>query len=95
MEPIFPITALSKDQAAVKEAARNNVVRITEHGSAAWIFTSEEMLEQKIRDAIDDAVYEARLAWIVERGHRDIAEDRYVIGTENAKKKIAEMRASQ
>ncbi len=53
------------------------------------------MLEQKIRDAIDDAVYEARLAWIVERGHRDIAEDRYVIGTENAKKKIAEMRATQ
>lgn len=95
MEPIFPITALTKDQAAVKEAARDNIVRITEHGSAAWIFTSEEMLEQKIQDAIDNAVYEAQLAWIIERGHRDFAEKRYITGTENAKKRIAEMRAAQ
>ncbi len=95
MEPIFPITALSKDQAAVKEAARDNIVRITERGAAAWIFTSEEALEQKIKDAVDDAVYEAQLAWVIERGRRDFAEGRYITGTENLKKKLAEMRAAQ
>ncbi len=95
MEPIFPITALSKDQAAVKEAARDSIVRITEHGAAAWIFTSEEALEQRIQKAVDDAVYEAQIAWMIERGRRDFAEGRYITGTENAKKKAAEMRAAQ
>lgn len=93
MEPIFPITALSKDQAAVKEAARDNIVRITEHGAAAWVFTSEEAFEQRIQEAVDDAVYEAQLAWIIERGRRDMAEGRYITGTENFRKKLAEMRA--
>ena len=95
MEPIFPITALSKDQAAVKEAAQNNIVRITEHGAAAWIFTSEETYEQAVQDAVANALYEAQVAWAIERGRQDFAEGACTTGTENAKARLAALRAAQ
>lgn len=49
MEPIYPLTSLAKDTKEVKEQAQKNVVRITENGKAAFIFTSEKMFEERIR----------------------------------------------
>lgn len=93
MEPIFPITALTKQQGEVKEAAEKEVVRITEHGAAAWIFASEEAFEKYVCDAVAEALYEAQLAWIAQRGFSDFENGNVIRGTENAKKKLAEMRA--
>lgn len=80
LEPIFPITALQKKQAEVKEAAREDVVRITENGAGAYIFATEEVYERKIREAARQAAEDAIIANAIERGRADIAAGRYYEG---------------
>lgn len=84
MEPIFPVTALQKKQGEVKEAARKGIVRITENGAGAFVFCSEEVYEQRMREVAQEAASEARMASIVERGFADIAAGRVYHGTEAA-----------
>ncbi|WP_172136282.1 hypothetical protein [Adlercreutzia sp. ZJ473] len=95
MEAIFPITALTKQQAKVKEAASEDVVRITENGVAAWIFASEEAFERRVKSAVEEALYEASVASVIARGTRDYEEGRYVVGADAARAKLAAMRATQ
>ena len=80
LDPIYPITALQKRTAEVKDAARRNVVRITENGAGAFVFTSEEMFEKHVREEVDQAVEEALLALSIERGRADIAAGRFATG---------------
>ena len=68
MEPIYPVTALQKKQGEVKEAARKGIVRITENGAGAFVFCSEEVYEQKMKEVADQAAYEALVAAALERG---------------------------
>lgn len=84
MEPIYPITALQKKTAEVKAAAQEDVVRITENGAGAYIFATEEVYEQKIQEAVEEAVYIARIADAIERGRADIAAGRYIEGSDAA-----------
>lgn len=70
--PIFPITALSKDPKTVKAAAQNDVVRITENGHGAYIFTSEETFAELLKREREKAVYEAYLAREIKEGLNDI-----------------------
>ena len=93
MEPIFPITALQKRTSEIKEAAKHDVVRVTENGAAAYIFTTEEIFERKIREAVEEAVYTARVADAIERGRADIAAGRYYVGTEAFLAEIERRRA--
>lgn len=95
MEAIFPITALSKQQQEVKDAAREDVVRITEHGAAAWVFASEEAFERRVQRAVDDALYEAQLEATVARGMKDAEQGRIVVGTEAAKAWLERSRRAQ
>ena len=88
MEAIYPISALAKDQKTVKQAAREGLVRITEHGSAAFVFCSEEILEQRINEAVEEALFQARLQATIAQGRDDIASGRYIEGTENARREI-------
>ncbi len=80
LDPIYPVTALQKKTAEVKEAARHDIVRITENGVGAFIFASEEMFEKRIREAVEQAVEDALIAGVIERGRADIAEGRYIVG---------------
>ena len=80
LDPIFPITSLQKHPAEVKEAARKDIVRITENGVGAFVFTSEDMYERRIREAAEKAVEEALLANAIERGRADIAAGCYLVG---------------
>ena len=84
MEPIFPITALQKKPAEVKAAAHKDVVRITENGSAAYIFATEEVYEKRIQEAVEDAVATARMAYVIERGRADFEAGRYIEGSDAA-----------
>ena len=93
MEPIFPITALQKKTAAVKEAAQQELVRITENGSGAFVFMSEDVYEQKLQELIEEAVYNARLADAIERGRADIAAGRYTVGTDAFLAKVKKLEA--
>ncbi len=80
--PIFPITALSKQPAAVKEAAGRGPVRITENGRGAYVFMSEQALKELIERERTDAAYEAYLLDAVQQGVTDIEEGRYVTSRE-------------
>lgn len=84
MEAIFPVTALQKQQGEVKKAAREGIVRITENGRGAFVFCSDEVFEQKLRQVAEDAAYEARMEAIIERGHRNKEVGRLYHDTESA-----------
>ena len=88
MNPIFPISALQKKQREVKEAAKDDVVRITENGSGAYIFCTEETFKRALAEAAEDAAYEARMEAAILRGRADIAAGRFVEGTDAARAEV-------
>ena len=88
MNPIFPISALQKRQREVKEAAKSNVVRITENGTGAYVFCTEGAFKRALEEAAEDAAYEARLEAAILRGRADIAAGRYVEGADAARAEI-------
>jgi transcriptional/translational regulatory protein YebC/TACO1 len=92
MEPIYSMTALQRNTSEVKEAARKGIVRITEQGSAGFIFASEEAFERRIAAEREDAACEARLLDAVGRGAADIGAGRYTQSLDKAFDKAAEMR---
>ena len=92
METVFPIVALSDQLQEVKEAAKNNLVRITEDGSPAWVFASEEAFEKHVNNAVADALYEARVGSAVARGMSDFEHDRYVVETDAVRAELSRMR---
>lgn len=92
MEPIFTMTALQRKTAEVKEAARNDVVRITDQGGPGYIFSSEEAFERRIAAEREDAAYEARLLEAVGRGIADIDSGRYSSSIDAAFEKAASIR---
>lgn len=92
MEPIFPMTALQRNTAQVKEAARHEVVRVTEQGGARFIFSSEEAFERRIAEEREDAAYEARLLEAVGRGAADIGAGRFAESIDEAFEKAEAMR---
>lgn len=80
LEPIYPFSALQKKSAEVKEAARHDVVRITENGIGAYVFASEDVFEERVRQAAARAVEEALIANAIDRGRADIAAGDYMVG---------------
>lgn len=77
MTPIFPVTALTKNPKEVREAARKQVVRITENGRGAFVFMSEEALQDLVSREREDAAYEAYVREAVGRGVADIEAGRF------------------
>lgn len=92
MEKIFPITALHKHSQEVREAAKEDVVRITENGMGAFVFCSEEVFESRLEQAKYDAIYEAELNQALSVAEEDFAEGRYVTGFDDAWERINELR---
>ena len=90
--PIFPLTALSKQPKAVKEAASRGPVRITENGSGAYVFMSEQALAELIERERADAAYEAYLIDAVQQGASDIEAGRYVASREEVFQQARERR---
>lgn len=45
MEPIYSMTTLQRNPLAVKDAAREGVVRVAEQGAPAFVFCSDEAFE--------------------------------------------------
>ena len=77
MEPIFPISALQKDAAAVRAAAKDSIVRMTVDGRGMYIFSTEELFEDYVQRRIREALLEQRIAEGIDRGLRDFEEGRY------------------
>ena len=76
MEAIYSSVALRDRQREVKEAARKDVVHITENGNGAFVFCSEEVFERRMRQVAEDAIYAERMSWVVREGREDVANGR-------------------
>lgn len=87
-DAVFPVSALQKNQREVREAAKTKMIRITENGSSAYVFCSEDVLEQTINRAIEEALYERECLEAIERGERDIQEGRCVNGIDELKRAV-------
>ena len=92
MEPIFSMTTLQRNPSEVKGAAREGIVRITEQGSSAYVFCSEEAFEEYVAREREDAAYEARLLDAVGRGVADIDAGRYITSVDEAFARADELR---
>lgn len=95
VEEIYPITALHKHSQEVRSAAKEGVVRITENGVGAFVFCSEEVFESRLQQAKNDAIYEAELNRALSEAESDFDNGRYVVGFEEAWKRIDELRAKR
>jgi len=95
MDAIYSTTALRDRQKEVKEAARQNVVRITENGVGSYVFCSEDVFKREIDDAVERALYAERVKEAVTRGYVAAATGDVIEGTENAREAVRKMRASR
>ena len=58
---IYSSTALASRQREVKDVADRQVVYITENGNGAYVFCSEEIFDRELKQAREDARYEAEM----------------------------------
>lgn len=93
MTTIYSSAALKTRQREVKDAALKDVVHITENGNGAFVFCSEEIFEQQLRQAAEQAAYEVRVKAAIERGRADYAAGRFVEGTNAAFSEASKRRA--
>jgi len=94
MEPIFPISALSKSPAEVRAAAETSVVRLTDNGRGKYVFATEEAYELALEMARQEAVVEQRMADVIASGSADVAAGR-TYNLEQGRKLAAERRAAR
>ena len=87
-EKIYPVSAMQRKQGELKQAAQEGIVRITENGSAAYVFCSEDVFGRILDQAAEDAAAEARMHLIVNRGRSDIAAGRTYKDTEAAMRAV-------
>lgn len=83
MTPIFPSTALKNQQREIKKLADTQLVYITENGRGKYVFTSQEVLDQTIADAVEDALYEQRLSDALAESRDDFENGRYYTSRES------------
>ncbi len=94
MEYIYSSTALQMKQREIKEKAREQVVHITENGNGAFVFCSEEVFDNALKQAAADAAYEVRANVAIEQGLRDVEEGRSYSGLEELKAAVSDKRKS-
>ena len=76
MPAIYPSTALKNQQREIKAMADNEIVHITENGWGKYVFMSEDVLRRTVEQAVEDALYEKRLADALAESRADFEEDR-------------------
>ena len=86
------MTTLQRNPSVVKQAAHEDVVRVTEQGAPAYVFCSEEVFEERIARERADAAYEALMLDAVGRGIADIEAGRYYTSVEEAFARADELR---
>ena len=94
MTPIFPSTALKNRQREIKTLAETQVVHITENGHGKYVFTSQEVLDGLIAEAVEEALYEARLEAALRDSRADIAAGRVYNSREDLMAEVGRIRAS-
>lgn len=77
MPPIYPSTALKNQQREIKQLADTQIVYITENGRGKYVFMSENVLQKQIDSAVENALYEARMAEALKESREDFAQGRF------------------
>lgn len=70
---IYSSAALRTKQREVKDAALKDVVHITENGNGTFVFCSEEIFDQRLREAAEQAAYEERIRSGIVAARRDLS----------------------
>jgi PHD/YefM family antitoxin component YafN of YafNO toxin-antitoxin module len=83
MPPIYPSTALKNQQREIKKLADTQLVYITENGRGKYVFTSEEVLDRVVSDAVEKALYEQRLSDALAESRGDFDCGRYFTSRES------------
>lgn len=89
MPAIYPSTALKTQQKEIKTLADTQIVHITENGWGKYVFMSEEVLSKTIEDAVQEALYEKRLANALSRSREDFEQGRFYSSTEELLQAVA------
>lgn len=95
MPPIYPSTALKNHQREIKKLADVQLVYITENGHGKYVFASEEVLEKTVREAVEEALYQERMARALEESRRDFSEGRAYGSRKELMEGVAQRRASR
>ena len=77
MPPIYPSTALKNQQREIKQLADTQIVYITENGRGKYVFMSEDVLQKQIYSAVENALYESRMAEALRESREDFAQGRF------------------
>ena len=93
MPAIYPSVALKNQQKEIKALADNEVVYITENGRGKYVFMSEDLLSRQIEDAVENALYEQRIADALRESRTDFEEGRYYSSREELMSAVARKRA--
>jgi predicted transcriptional regulator len=94
MTAIYPITALQRNPKELREKAASGIVHITENGSSAYVFCSEEAFAERIRREREDAAFEARLDETIGRGLADIQTGNFYTDIDEALRRVEELRGN-
>ena len=94
MPAIYPSTALKNQQREIKSIADTEIVYITENGRGKYAFMSEDVLERTVADAVENALYEARLKSALTESREDFAQGRSYATREELMAGVAERRAA-
>lgn len=86
------MTTLQRNPSKVKAAAESSIVRISEQGTGAYVFCSEDAFEQRIAREREDAAFEARLAEAIGRGASDIEAGRFTTSVDEAFSRADQLR---
>ena len=85
---IYPASALVKIQPEVKAAAKKRMVRITEHGRAAFVFASEDVFQREVDEAVAEALEAIEIRQAIKRGREDFATGHFVTGIDAARAEL-------
>ena len=95
MPPIYPSTALKSHQREIKEQADVQLVYITENGRGKYVFVSEEVFEKTVHDAVEQALYEERMARALGESRKDYSEGHVYASREELMEGVAQRRAAR
>lgn len=94
MPAIYPSTALKNQQREIKAIADNEIVHITENGWGKYVFMSEDVLKRTVEQAVEDALYEKRLAGALAESRKDFEEGRFYSSRDEMLAAVAKRRGA-
>lgn len=95
MPSIYPSTALKNQQREIKRIADTEIVYITENGRGKYAFMSEHVLQQQIDSAVEEALYEQRVAEALRQSRSDFEDGHYYSSREDLMSAVSKKRAAR